>query len=57
MEGLFYLFDVSFVIWLLIMVRRYDKDPEAKKSAQLGIFSMVQQLNKPASKKQAQGKF
>lgn len=41
MEGLFYLLDIAFVVWLLILVKRNDRDPEAAKSGQLGIFSMA----------------
>lgn len=48
MEGFFYLLDIIFVIWLLVMVRRNDKDPEAMKTAELGIFSMALPKKKPA---------
>lgn len=41
MEGLFYLLDIAFVVWLLIMVKRNDHDPESAKLGQLGIFSMA----------------
>lgn len=51
MEGFFYLLDIIFVIWLLVMVRRNDKDPEAMKTAELGIFSMAQPKQKPAETK------
>lgn len=57
MEGFFYLLDVVFVIWLLVLVRRNDKDPEAMKTAQLGIFSMAQPSDKPASNKPTKGKY
>lgn len=40
MEGLLYLIDMVLVIWLLVMVKRNDTDPEAAKNGQLGIFSM-----------------
>lgn len=46
MEGLFYLLDIAFVVWLLVMVKRNDRDPEAAKSGQLGIFSMAVMANK-----------
>ena len=46
MEGFLYLLDVSFVIWLLVMVRRNDKDPEAMNKGLLGIFSMAQRSEK-----------
>lgn len=46
MEGLLYLLDIIFVIWILVMVKRNDLDPEAAKQAQLGIFSMAQPTDK-----------
>lgn len=46
MEGFFYLLDVVFVIWLLILVRRNDSDPEAMRTGELGIFSMAQVTDK-----------
>lgn len=49
MEGLLYLIDVICVIWLLILVNRNDRDPEAMKHAQLGIFSMKQPVDKTSA--------
>jgi len=49
MEGLLYLIDVICVIWLLILVNRNDRDPEAMKHAQLGIFSMKQPVDMAAT--------
>lgn len=49
MEGLLYLIDVICVIWLLILVNRNDRDDEAMKHAQLGIFSMKLPVNKTAT--------
>lgn len=46
MEGFLYLLDVVFVIWLLVMVRRNDRDPEAMNKGLLGIFSMAQAKDK-----------
>ena len=46
MEGLFYLLDIAFLVWLLVMVKRNDRDPEAAKSGQLGIFSMAVMADK-----------
>lgn len=49
MEGFLYLLDVIFVIWLLFMVKRHDRDPEAMNKGLLGIFSMAQAAaKKPA---------
>jgi len=51
-EGFLYLLDVVFVIWLLLMVKRYDRDPEAMNKGLLGIFSMAQTaVKKPAKDK------
>lgn len=52
MEGFLYLLDVIFVIWLLFMVKRHDRDPEAMNKGLLGIFSMA----KAAAKKPAKDK-
>lgn len=46
MEGFLYLLDVICVIWLLVMVRRNDRDPEAMNKGLLGIFSMAQRSEK-----------
>lgn len=52
MEGFLYLLDVIFVIWLLFMVKRHDRDPEAMNKGLLGIFSMAQGVaKKPAKEK------
>jgi hypothetical protein len=52
MEGFLYLLDVIFVIWLLIMIKRHDRDPEAMKKGLLGVFSMAQgSEKKPATEK------
>ncbi len=52
MEGFLYLLDVIFVIWLLFMVKRHDRDPEAMNKGLLGIFSMAQTaVKKPAKDK------
>ncbi len=50
MEGFLYLLDVVFVIWLLLMVKRYDRDPESMNKGLLGIFSMAQTAAKKPAK-------
>lgn len=56
MEGFLYLLDVVFVIWLLVMVRRNDTDPEAMNKGLLGIFSMAQLSEKPLQALNKHGK-
>lgn len=56
MEGFLYLLDVIFVIWLLYMVKRHDRDPEAMNKGLLGIFSMAQTAAKKPAKEKPHGK-
>jgi len=54
-EGFLYLLDVIFVIWLLFMVKRHDRDPEAMNKGLLGIFSMAQTAAKKPAKDKKHG--
>lgn len=56
MEGFLYLLDVIFVIWLLFMVKRHDRDPEAMNKGLLGIFSMAQTAAKKPAKDKKHGR-
>lgn len=56
MEGFLYLLDVIFVIWLLFMVKRHDRDPEAMNKGFLGIFSMAQTAAKTPAAEKKHGK-